>query len=341
MTGALRIPDGLAWLHGVAGGPEWLTELPDRLTRCARRWSLRVGSPFGYACASLAVPADLPDGTRAVLKLQFPDPESEHEATALRRWDGDGAIRLLAHDPGLRALLVERCDPGTPLHEMPLDAALDVVVALLPRLWVPPTTTDEAIDDVVGLLPRRPVPPAATPEQPGNPTGPPRAADAAAARGGVAGRVGQPFLSLAEAAAGWAARLPVKWERAGRPYDRRLVDAALDLLAGLAGSQGEQVLVNQDLHAGNVLRAAREPWLVIDPKPLVGEREFSVVPMVRGTELGHSPAAVHHRLDRLSADLGLDRDRVRGWTIGQTLAWSIGADQVFTDHVEVVHWLLT
>ncbi|GIJ23276.1 aminoglycoside phosphotransferase family protein [Micromonospora lutea] len=289
MTDALRMPDGLNWLHGMPGGPQWLAELPERLADCARRWSLRLGPPFGYACASLAVPAGLPDGTRAVLKVQFPDAESEHEATALRHWDGGGAIRLLAHDPDLRALLVERCDPGTPLHALPLDEALDAVVALLPRLWVP---------------------------------------------------AGQPFLPLAEAAAGWAARLPGKWERAGRPYERRLVDLALDLLGDLVDSQGEQVLVNQDLHAANVLRAEREPWLVIDPKPLIGEREFSVVPLVRGTELGHSPTAVRRRLDRLSAELGLDRDRVRGWTIGQTLAWSIDADQVFTDHIEVVRWLL-
>jgi hypothetical protein len=29
-------------------------------------------------------------------------------------------------------------------------------------------------------------------------------------------------------------------------------------------------------------RAAREPWLVIDPKPLVGEREFSLAAVPRG-----------------------------------------------------------
>ncbi|WP_229705942.1 aminoglycoside phosphotransferase family protein [Micromonospora sonchi] len=289
MSGALRIPDELTWLRGMAGGPQWLAELPDGLAACAARWSLRVGAPFGYAFASLVVPADLPDGTRAVLKLQFPDAESEHEATALRRWNGDGAVRLLAHDPGRRALLVERCCPGTPLHALPLDDALDVVVGLLPRLWVP---------------------------------------------------AGRPYTSLADAVAGWATNLPVAWERNGRPYERRLVDLALDLLTGLAGSQGEQVLVNQDLHAANVLRAEREPWLVIDPKPLVGEREFAVVPMVRGTELGHSAAAVRRRLDRLSAELGLDRERVRDWTIGQTMAWSIAGDKIFHDHVEVVRWLL-
>ena len=123
-------------------------------------------------------------------------------------------------------------------------------------------------------------------------------------------RAAGPFTPLAEEAAGWADRMPENWEQAGRPYERRLVDAALDLLAGLIDSQGEQVLVNQDLHAGNVLRATREPWLVIDPKPLLGEREFAVVPMVRGAELGHSPEAVRHGWTGSARELGLDRERV-------------------------------
>ncbi|WFE31909.1 aminoglycoside phosphotransferase family protein [Micromonospora sp. WMMD975] len=285
-----EIPAGLRWVERTAVGRGWLAELPDRLGECVARWELTaVGPPFDYAYASLALPAELPDGTRAVLKVQYPDDDSVHEATALAHWAGRGAIRLLAHDADRRALLVERCDPGTPLHTLPADAALDAAVGLLPRLAVP---------------------------------------------------AGPPFTSLAEEAAGWAERMPVKWRRANRPYERRLLDAALGMLADLAPSQGGQVLVNQDLHAGNVLAAGREPWLVIDPKPLVGEREFAVVPLVRGAELGHSPAAVRHRLDRLTAELGLDRERVRGWAIGQTLAWSIDGEQVFPGNVEAARWLL-
>ncbi|MET7877315.1 aminoglycoside phosphotransferase family protein [Micromonospora profundi] len=285
----MDLPTGLDWVRGSPTGQAWLATLPTWLAECAERWSLRLGNPFEYAYASLAVPAELPDGTAAVLKLQYPDDDSRHEADALTHWDGDGAVRLLTHDPQRRALLVERCRPGTALHQLPMDQALDVMVGLLPRLWRP---------------------------------------------------AGEPFTPLADEAAGWIHRMPGTWERAGRPYQRRLLDAALDLLAGLASSQGEQVLVNQDLHAGNVLAADREPWLVIDPKPLTGEREFSVVPMVRGQELGHSPTAVRHRLHRLSDELGLDRERVRGWTIGHTLAWSIADDIVFPHQIEVVRWLL-
>src|SRR5207302_5092348 len=58
-------------------------------------------------------------------------------ADALARWDGDGAVRLLERDPAGTALLLERCQPGTPLSAAGPGVALDVLVGLLPRLWRP------------------------------------------------------------------------------------------------------------------------------------------------------------------------------------------------------------
>jgi hypothetical protein len=47
---------------------------------------------------------------------------------------------------------------------------------------------------------------------------------------------------------------------------------------------------------------------------------------------------VLRRFDRLTAELGLDRERARGWAIGQTIAWGFdGADHT---HAEVARWLL-
>lgn len=91
-----------------------------------------------------------------------------------------------------------------------------------------------------------------------------------------------------------------------------------------------------------MLAAEREPWLVIDPKPLVGERAFAVAPIVRSFELGHSRVQVLNRLDRLAAELGLDRERCRGWTIAQiaqTVAWSFDSDYA-KQHLETMRWLL-
>ena len=280
-------PTDLEWLRGSDAGRAWLDAAPRLVRECAEAWDLRLGDPFPNSHVSVVIPATLPDGSDAVLKVQFPDRESELEAACLARWDGDGAIRVLLHDPERHALLLERCEPGTPLSQLEQDPALDILVGLLPRLWKP---------------------------------------------------AGAPFRPLAEEAVWWADGLAAGWERTGRPFERELLDAAADALRTLPVSQGEQVLLHQDLHADNVLRARREPWLVIDPKPLVGEREFGVAPIVRSFKLGHGRKHVEHRLDRLTGDLGLDRERARLWALAETVAWSIG--DYFGQHLETARWLL-
>jgi streptomycin 6-kinase len=266
----------------------WLERVPHLVSECVDEWRLQLGEPYASGAAGYAVRATLPDGTAAVLKLIYPHREAEHEAEALRVWDGEGAIRLFAYDQERWAMLIERCEPGTLLAKIEADAALDVLVGLLPRLWKP---------------------------------------------------VGEPFRTLAEEAAWWAEYLPTEWERFARPFERRLVDAAIDALNTLSVSQGEQVLLHQDLHGDNVLAAQREPWLAIDPKPLVGEREFAVAPIVRDHEFGYSRSDLLHRLDRLTSELGLDRERARGWTVGQTVAWAFDSAYIRT-HIEGVRWLL-
>src|SRR4029453_2127523 len=107
----------------------------DDLQAAVERWSLTLGKPYEQGAAGYTTRATLSEGTPVVLKLVHPHRESEHEADALRGWDGDGAVRLLAEDGD--ALLLERCEPGTPLSSVGQEAALDVVIGLLPRLWQP------------------------------------------------------------------------------------------------------------------------------------------------------------------------------------------------------------
>jgi len=78
----------------------------------------------------------------------------------------------------------------------------------------------------------------------------------------------------------------------------------------------------------------------MDSKPLSGEREFALAPIVRGAELGHSQAHVLHRLQRLSSELGLNRERACGWAFIQTLGWSIEDTFVWTEMIEIARWLL-
>jgi streptomycin 6-kinase len=154
--------------------------------------------------------------------------------------------------------------------------------------------------------------------------------------------VREPFRPLATEAAVWANGLTERWRRAGEPFERVLLDTAVDALQSLAVSQSdhESVLLHQDLHASNVLRAEREPWLAIDPKPLAGERAFAVAPIVRDYDLGHTLPAVQRRLERLVTALDLDRARAWGWAFGQTVAWSFDGEGALSQHLDTARWLL-
>jgi streptomycin 6-kinase len=132
------IPPCLAWWQDEPGGPEWLDRLPALVADCASRWSLSFGPPF-ESHTSWVAPATRADGSSAVLKLNFPDPDTEHEADALAHWDGVGAVRLLEHEASARALLIERCEPGTQLWAVVDDDEATLIGAdVLRRLWRPP-----------------------------------------------------------------------------------------------------------------------------------------------------------------------------------------------------------
>ncbi|MDQ1710885.1 MAG: streptomycin 6-kinase [Frankiaceae bacterium] len=263
----MRVPDDLARTVAAWAGPAgaaWLAALPDLVTVLAQRWSLAVGAayqPSGYT--SLALRAVRADGTPCVLKLRCPAPDPAPEAAGLRAFGGRAAVALLAEDVDRGALLLERCEPGTPLlGRVGDDEATRVICGLLPDLWLPG---------------------------------------------------GDDFVSTAEVANRWAATLSGAVTVAAR-----LRDEALDLLAGLAAYGGQPVVLHGDLHAANVLRATRRPWLAIDPKPLAGDPAFDVAAVLRDRA---SPANVAQRL-AIAADV-VDRARARGWALAQAVEGAV------------------
>jgi streptomycin 6-kinase len=77
-----------------------------------------------------------PAGTDAVLKITPPwDDESNEEADALRLWAGEGAVALLRHDRGRRALLLQRARPGNDLASVDDEEATAIAVGVGLVLW--------------------------------------------------------------------------------------------------------------------------------------------------------------------------------------------------------------
>ncbi|MEN3273000.1 MAG: streptomycin 6-kinase [Actinomycetota bacterium] len=71
------------------------------------------------------------------MKVAWPHEEARTEVDALRVWDGDGTIRVLAHDAERWAMLLERCVPGTPLGDEWDDETVAIGIGFLRRLWRP------------------------------------------------------------------------------------------------------------------------------------------------------------------------------------------------------------
>ena len=69
------------------------------------------------------------------------------------------------------------------------------------------------------------------------------------------------------------------------PFPAYLVDAAEAIFADFIPSQGERVLLHGDLHHWNILSASRQPWLALDPKGVIGEREYDVGALLRNPDL--------------------------------------------------------
>lgn len=112
--------------------------MPEAVSACVERWGLSLDERLSGGHVGQVVACRTPSGEPAVLKLtptsarQFTDPADE--AAALRTWDGRGAVRLLAFDDDLGALLTSRAIPGTPLGRGDDAQAVRSVAAVLAHL---------------------------------------------------------------------------------------------------------------------------------------------------------------------------------------------------------------
>ena len=266
----LRIPSGLADIcRDTPEHAAWLDRLPDVLRRLEHRWELTPDTPLHGeepSCSYVAAMRSA-NGTPAVLKIAMPHMEGEHEIDGLRFWNGDPTVRLLTADDDLGAMLLERCNPGTPLRTLPEHDQDLVISEMLHRLWRSPETP-------------------------------------------------HPFRPLSTLTEYWRNET---LEHIDQWPDVGLVREGLHLFEELPRNATGEVLLATDLHAGNVVRAEREPWLVIDPKPFVGDPAYDATQHLFNCRerLRLDP----DRTIRGFADLaGIEHERVRLWMFARAAA---------------------
>ena len=247
----------------------WLERLPRVIRELTDRWSLSFERDWidGEASCSWVAPALRNDGTRVALKVGMPHMEGAHEIEGLRFWDGQPTVRLLEADADFNAMLLERCEPGTPLRDLPEDEQDVIVAGLLRRLWRKPS-------------------------------------------------VPHPFRPLSAMIVHWAEETTSarpRWPDAG------LVRDGLRVFDELGRPSTDDTLLATDLHAGNVLRAQREPWLVIDPKPFVGDHAYDATQHLFNCK-DRMSVAPHDTIRRFADLLQTDEERIRLWMFARSAA---------------------
>ncbi|MEV6050351.1 aminoglycoside phosphotransferase family protein [Streptomyces sp. NPDC052107] len=226
--------------YNGAAGRAFIAGLPDLAAAFLDRWRLRLDGPCMNGVSALVLPVVRADGGRAVLELQLPDEESAGEPVALRVWDGDGAVRLLDHDPATGPVRLLDHDPatGTMLPER-LDES---------RMLSAVADTREAVVVVARLLNRL----TSFPAPPG-------------------------MRRLGDIAEAMLEQTPWALERIPDLRARRIVADCAAAVREVVAEPGDRLL-HWDLHFENVLAADRAEWLAIDPKPLAGDPGFELWP---------------------------------------------------------------
>jgi streptomycin 6-kinase len=134
------VPDAFsALLHGrdpepFISGDAWLASLPRLVEGSLTEWDLTLDGDAMHGSSALVLPVRRRGDSPAVLKITWPHADAEHEHLALQRWAGNGAVRLLAANPGRWTMLLERLHNGRDLYDIPIDEACRVIGDLLRQL---------------------------------------------------------------------------------------------------------------------------------------------------------------------------------------------------------------
>jgi streptomycin 6-kinase len=132
------VPAELADLHQKYSGESgraWISALPALAAMCIDHWQLQIDGVSAFGAVALIIPVARRDGSKAMLKLQPVDDETGGEPAALQAWAGRGAVRLLEHEAGSGAMLLERLDAARDLTVVEDDlAAARIIAELLVQL---------------------------------------------------------------------------------------------------------------------------------------------------------------------------------------------------------------
>jgi streptomycin 6-kinase len=118
-----------------AAGTLWVSSLPRLVEEIQTLWNVRVGQAVPNLTYNFVAPAEGEAGERYVVKLSPGGEEGAREAAAMSAFAGRVATRLVRRDAGMKAMLLERAEPGDDLRPVPDPEAALIAADVLERLW--------------------------------------------------------------------------------------------------------------------------------------------------------------------------------------------------------------
>jgi streptomycin 6-kinase len=92
------------------------------------------------------------------------------------------------------------------------------------------------------------------------------------------------------------------------------LQSALNIFAELNRSSQPLFLLHGDLHHDNILQTGENTWKIIDPKGLIGEKEYEIIPFLSN----HLPKTnvaetIDHRINIFVKELNVSKKRILLW----------------------------
>lgn len=289
-----KLPDELVKniisLYGDQG-KQWLADLPQFLLSCEQQWNLKLMPCYRNLNFNYVTPAILVDHTPVVLKCSpVVNHEFSTEIAALEHFDGIGAVTLLKSDLASGKVLLECITPGNSLEALNhTQEVVNISIAVMNQLHKPLISSNE-VQSMASSAPTF------------------------------------SFPSLHQWFQGFK-KLRQTFHDGTGPFPAHLIDYAEQVSKELLASMGEQVLLHGDLHYGNIIFSEDRGWLAIDPKGVIGEREFEI-PLPKLNE-AFTKQQLESTLKFFIEATGYDKERVLGWLFTKAVlaAWWTFEDQ--------------
>lgn len=125
---------------------------------------------------------------------------------------------------------------------------------------------------------------------------------------------GAPFEQLGDVTREWAGLVRGRMDRHRPPFDAGLVELGASLLETLPVG-GRTVVLHGDFNPGNILSAARAPFLAIDAKPMVGDAAYDPSQLV--TQL--DGMTVEARAGYFAGMVDVPVERILAWGVARSV----------------------